>query len=129
MRLSRAVTERNRHDLIEAVRTAPLGTHVEIVTDPRSISQNRLMWLLLNNFANQLPHPQTGEYLDPDTWKCVLMKAFGKELQYVAELDGPGIVAIGYRSSKLDTHEMSNFLEFIYSEGAKRGIRFHGEAA
>ena len=55
------------------------------------------------------------------------MKALGKELSFVPSLDGQGIVAIGYRSSRLTKEEMANLIELIYSEGAKRGVAFTGK--
>ena len=58
------------------------------------------------------------------------MKAMGKKLTFMPSLDGQGIVAVGYQSSsRLNKEEFSELIELIYSEGAKRGVVFHGEAA
>ena len=127
MRISALVTLRNKADLIKAVANAPVGAQFDLADAPRTTSQNRLLWSLLSAFADQIEH--CGRKYDAGDWKCIFMKALGKELTFAPSLDGQSIVAIGYRSSRLTKEEMSGLVELIYSEGAKRGVRFHGEAA
>jgi hypothetical protein len=79
----------------------------------------------LSAFADQVEH--FGKKHDAATWKAIMMKALGKELEFVPSLDGQEIVALGYRSSELSKAEMADMIEFLYSEGAKRGVVFHGE--
>jgi hypothetical protein len=85
------------------------------------------MWVLLQNFADQVEH--CGRHYGREEWKAILMNAFGKEIDFVPSLDGLSIVALGYRSSKLSKDEMSNFIEFIYAEGAQLGVNFDREQA
>ena len=127
MRLSAQVTVRNKADLIKAVANAPVGAQFDLVDDPRTTQQNRLMWGLLNDIADQLVH--CGEKWEPEDYKCAFMKAMGIRCKIMPALDGDGVVATGYRSSKLDKAEFSELIELIYSEGVKRGVVFHGEAA
>lgn len=127
MRLSRVITARNRAELVRAVEAAPLGAQFELVDDPRTLAQNKLMWALLNDVSEQLTI--AGEKHDPDDWKCGFMKALGVKLTFMPAIDGNGVVALGYRSSKLDKGKFSELIELIYSEGARRGVVFHGEAA
>jgi hypothetical protein len=126
MRLSAIVTVRNRADLIRAVGNAPVGAQFDLVDDPRTTQQNRLMWGLLTDIADQVMHG--GEKWEPEDWKCAFLKAMGIRCKIMPALDGDGVVATGYRSSKLDKAEFSELIELIYSEGAKRGVVFHGEA-
>ena len=70
-----------------------------------------------------------GNKYEPEAWKACFLKAMGKELQFMPSLDGESIVAVGYRCSRLSKAEFSELIELIYSEGAKRGVVFHGEAA
>ena len=119
------LTPYNRAGLIAAIEDAPDGYQVEIAEEKRSDPQNRLMWRLLQCFADQVEH--CGRHYDRGTWKCILMNAFGKEIDFVPSHDGLSIVALGYRSSKLSKDEMSHFIEFIYSEGAERGVVFDRE--
>jgi hypothetical protein len=57
------------------------------------------------------------------------MKAIGVKCKIMPALDGDGVVATGYRSSKLDKERFSELIESIYEYGARRGVRFRGEAA
>lgn len=127
MRLSRTVTASNRAELVRALEAAPLGAQFDLVDDPRTLAQNRLMWALLNDVSDQLTIG--GEKHDPEDWKSAFLKALGVKLRFMPAIDGDGVVALGYRSSKLDKEKFSELIELIYSEGAKRGVVFHGEAA
>jgi hypothetical protein len=122
VRLSRTITSANRAELGRAVEAAPIGAQFHLIDEPRTGQQNRLLWPLLSAFAEQVEH--CGSKYDAETWKCILLKAFGHELQFVPDLSGLGVAAIGYRSSRLSKEEMSNFIEFIFSEGAQRGVNF-----
>ena len=127
MRISTLITVYNRADLIRAVGSAPVGAQFDLVEDPRTTQQNRLMWYLLTDIADQVT--LGGEKWDPEDWKCAFLKAMGIRCKIMPALDGDGVVATGYRSSKLDKAQFSELIELIYSEGAKRGVVFHGEAA
>ena len=126
MRLSRTITQANRADLVRAVEQAPTGAQLDLVDDPRTTAQNRLMWALLNDISDQLTHG--GEKWEPEAWKAAFLKAMGKKLQFMPSLDGKSVVAVGYHSSKLDKAEFSELIELIYAEGTQRGVVFHGEA-
>jgi hypothetical protein len=123
MRLNRTITAKNRDDLMEALRQAALGSTVEIVDDPRTSQQNRLMWALLNKVAEQVLH--CGERWEPEDYKAAFLKAMGKRLRFMPALDGQGVVAIGYRSSRLSKDEMSEMIERIYEYGQRHGVMFH----
>lgn len=125
MRLSRVITATNRAELARAVEAAPVGAYFELVDDPRTLAQNRLMWRLLNIIADQVTHAD--ERWEPDDWKCGFMKAIGIKCRFMPALDGNGVVAVGYRSSKLDKEKFSELIESIYEYGGRRGVRF-GEA-
>ena len=127
MRLSALITLRNKADLIKAVANAPVGAQFDLVDDPRTTQQNRLMWGLLTDISDQLTH--CGEKWEAEAWKACFLKAMGKKMQFMPSLDGESVVAVGYRSSKLSKAEFSELIELIYSEGVKRGVVFHGEAA
>lgn len=115
--------ERAHKEMLEDIDSAPQGAKVVLDASPgRTSAQNRLMWKLIGCFARQLP--LGGKLRDDELWKCALMKAFGKELEFIPGLDGD-IVCIGYSTSKLRRHEMPKFIEFIKAEGALRGIRFY----
>ena len=124
MRLTRTITDTNRAELMAALKAAPVGATFELVDDPRTLAQNRLMWSLLNEVSAQLPWGNPPEHYEPEDWKCAFMKAAGHKLRFMPALDGDGVVALGYRSSKLNKEEFSDLVETIYSQGLQRGVVF-----
>ena len=52
------------------------------------------------------------------------MKSMGIKLRFMPALDGNGVVALGYRSSKLDKEKFADLIETIYSQGLQRGVVF-----
>ena len=124
MRLSRTITETNRAELMAALKAAPIGATFELVDDPRTLQQNRLMWSLLNEVSAQLPWGDPPQTYEPDDWKSIFMKAAGHKLRFAPSIDGDGVVALGYRSSKLNKEEFSDLIETIYSQGLQRGVVF-----
>jgi NinB protein len=127
VRLSRTITASNRAELVAAVEAAPIGAQFDLIDEPRTGQQNRLMWKLLAQVSDQLEH--AGQKYEPEDWKCAFMKALGYKLTFMPALDGDGVVALGYRSSKLDKAKFSELIELIYSEGLKRGVVFDAEAS
>jgi hypothetical protein len=122
MRLTRTITDTNRAELMAALKAAPVGATFELVDDPRTTAQNRLMWALLNEVSAQLTIG--GERHEPEDFKCAFMKAAGHKLRFMPSLDGNGVVALGYRSSKLNKEEFADLIETIYSQGLQRGVVF-----
>jgi hypothetical protein len=127
MRLTRTITESNRAELIAALKAAPLGAQFDLVNDPRTTQQNRLMWALLTDISDQVRH--CGECWEPDDWRAAFLKSTGAKLRFMPALDGQGVVAVGYRSSKLSKEQFSDLIETIYEYGARNGVRFRGQAA
>ena len=122
MRLTRTITSTNRDELMAALKAAPIGATFELVDDPRTTAQNKLLWALLNEVSAQLEWG--GENREPEDWKCAFMKAAGHKLRFMPAIDGDGVVALGYRSSKLNKEEFSDLIETIYSQGLQRGVVF-----
>ncbi|MDR3157418.1 MAG: recombination protein NinB [Zoogloeaceae bacterium] len=82
------------------------------------------MWVLLTEFSRQLEWLVNGrlERLAPEEWKDILTAAFRREVPRVAMgLDG-GMVLLGARTSRFTKREMSDFLEFLHSAVAERGV-------
>jgi NinB protein len=124
MRLARTITAANRAEILRAVELAPLGSLIDLTTDLRTLAQNRMMWMNLSQLGEQLEHG--GEHYDAEAWKCAFLKAMGQKLEFMPALDGEGVVAIGYRSSKLSKEKFSELIERIYEYGARHGVEFHG---
>lgn len=124
MRISRTLTAQNRDEILRAVEQAPLGAHIELVTDLRTLAQNRMMWMLLSQLSEGLVH--CGEHYEADAWKAAFLKAMGQKLSFMPGLDGEGVVALGYRSSGLSKEQFSELIERIYEYGERHGVKFHG---
>jgi hypothetical protein len=124
VRLFRTITPKNRDEILRAVEAAPLGSQIDLVTDLRTLAQNRMMWMLLSQLAEGLEH--CGEHYEAEDWKCAFLAAMGVKLRFMPALDGEGVVAVGHRSSKLSKERFSELIERIYEYGARHGVEFHG---
>ncbi len=104
---------------------APFGTRVEFKETKRSLPQNDKFWAMLTDIATQKEH--CGRKYTPDTWKCLLMHAWGREVKFIPALDGEGVVPMVYRSSDLSKAEMTELIEFLFAWGAQNGVVFHDD--
>lgn len=108
----------------DAINETPLGYVVEIKEKNRTLDQNAAQWPILEAFSEQLLWPVNGQMvtMTADEWKDVLTAAFRNETSRLAMgLDG-GVVMLGMRTSKMTKKEFSNWLEFLNSVAADRGV-------
>ena len=97
------------------------GPAILTLTRPtRSLEQNRLMWPLLADFSKQAE--LFGQKLDAEGWKIVLTDAFNGDTQYLPKLDGKGMISRAVKTSVWPKDTFSAFIEFLFSEGAERGV-------
>jgi hypothetical protein len=114
----RGISDRNRlHSWVDA---APVGYHVAFTGPSRSLEQNSRMWAMLADIAKAATI--NGMKYDADQWKCIFMKAMGKDVQFLPTLDGTQFFPTGLRSSDLSVQEMSDLQTFMESWAAERGI-------
>jgi hypothetical protein len=109
---------------VEAVKNAPQGHVVKINEPTRNGEQNALMWVLLDAFSRQLQWPVNGRMVQmtPEEWKDVLTAAYRKESARLAMgLDG-GVVMLGMRTSEMGKRQFAEFIEFLQSVAADRGV-------
>ena len=114
----RLVSPAHRQAAMQALQKAPDGALVTISDEPRTHEQNRKLWPLLKDVSEQILWD--GEHLTPEEWKDLLSAAF-KSAKIVSGLYGGG-VAVGTSTSKMGKKKFSEFIEFIYAEGAERGV-------
>ena len=126
-RVFRLVNNEVRLGALECVSDAPEGYEVEVREQKRNLDQNAALWPILEEFSNQLPWPVNGEttQLTPEEWKDVLTAAFKQETRIADGLNG-GKVFLGLRTSGMRKREFSEFLDFIKSVAAERGIHLEG---
>lgn len=124
MALFRIASEALRMRIVSAVMEAPIGDFVRISKPPRSLSQNAAQWPILQAFADQLTWPVNGHQvkLDPDDWKDILTAAFKSERRVAEGLNG-GHVFLGMRTREMTKAEFSEWLDFLHSVAAERGVR------
>lgn len=118
-----------RRRALSAVADAPAGYVVTVTEPSRSRDQNAAMWPILQAFAEQLQWPVNGSMtrLSPDEWKDILSAAFKREGARLAMgLDG-GVVMLGLRTSRMGKRQFSEFLEFLHSVAADRGVVIEGQ--
>jgi hypothetical protein len=102
---------------------------VTVAEPTRSSEQNAAQWPILQAFAEQLKWPVNGEMvkLTAEEFKDILTAAFKRETARVAMgLDG-GVVMLGVRTSEMGKREFSEWLEFLHSTAALRGVEVFGE--
>lgn len=116
---------------VKAVETAPAGWVVEVREPSRSLDQNAAQWPILQAFSEQLMWLVNGQMvrMEPEEWKDVLTAAFRKEkVRLAMGLDG-GMVMLGQRTSKFGKREFSEWLDFLHSVAADRGVELERVAA
>jgi hypothetical protein len=118
-----------RRRAIAAVAEAPDGYAVTIKAPTRNLEQNALLWVLLTAFSEQLKWPVNGAMarLSPEEWKDILTAAFRNESQRIAAGLNGGMVMLGMRTSQLSKSQFAEFIEFVQSVAADRGVTLEPE--
>lgn len=118
------VHDEARRRAIQCVSEAPTGYVVECKEPVRNLDQNALLWVLLHKFSTQLKWPVNGEMvsLSTEDWKDLLTAAFRQETSRIAMGLSGGVVMLGTRTSKMGRKEFAEFIEFVQSVAADRGV-------
>ena len=113
-----------RRRAMAAVADAPEGYVIRIDEPTRNLEQNALLWVLLSEFARQLVWPVNGAMvkLEPEEWKDILTAAYRQESQRIAQGLNGGMVMLGMRTSKMGKRQFGEFVEFVQSVAADRGV-------
>lgn len=105
------------------------GRSVKITLDEfkskRSLEQNRKLWAMLHDVADQVEWPVDGrlQRLSAEDWKDILSAGLHKHQRVAQGVDG-GFVMLGQRTSKMRVSEMVELIEFIQWFGAEKGVRW-----
>jgi len=106
------------HQLLDK---APPNAVINIREATRTPDQSAKMWAMLSDIARAKPR---GRVLKSEGWKALFMDMIDKKPSWEPNLDGTGVVCIGYKSSHLTKAEMSELIECIYAFGAEHGVRW-----
>lgn len=109
------------HRLVNA---APWGAVLNVREADRTKDQNAKLWAMLSDVSRAKPE---GRRHTPDVWKALFMQACGHAVQFEVGLDGHPF-PIGFRSSKLSKHQMSELIEFMLHYGAQHGVSWSDAA-
>lgn len=101
-------------------RAVSVGWRVEFKEPKRSHEQNDRMWEMLGRISKLMEI--NGKKYPPESWKCIFMKAMGKEVSFLPTLDGEQFFPTGFRSSDLGVREMADLQTFMEAWVAERGI-------
>lgn len=113
-----------RRRAMHAVQNAPGGFSVTVGPLTRTLAQNAVQWPILEAFSQQLQWPVNShmETLTSQEFKEVFTAAFtDEEVRLAAGLNG-GVVMLGHRTSEFDKREFSDWIEFLRSIAAQRGV-------
>lgn len=115
-----------QRDLAKAIiDRAPPYAVVNVREAKRTSEQNAKLWAMLSDIARAKPQ---GRNLPTEIWKSLFMAQCGHKMRFEPDLDGEGVVAIGFRSSRLTKAEMSDLIECIAAYGAQHGVQWSDEA-
>ena len=97
---------------------------LEIKQANKSREQEKLYHELIGQIAKQAQH--MGSHWDAETWKRLIVDKYVRETglnnQIMANLDGNGLVQLGFQTRKFTKEQASEFVEFLYQWGAENGI-------
>ena len=103
---------------------------LEIKQANKSREQEKLYHELIGQIAKQAQH--MGSHWDAETWKRLIVDKYVRETglnnQIMANLDGNGLVQLGFQTRKFTKEQASEFVEFLYQWGAENGIIYETDA-
>ena len=102
---------------------------VEIIVRPvksrRTLEQNAKLWAMLADIARQVEWPVNGvmQLLDTEDWKSLVTAAARQEVRMASGLSG-GVVMLGVSTRRMTVAELGDVIEFMYSFGVERDVRW-----
>ena len=90
----------------------------------RSLDQNAAQWPILQAWSEQVEWQINGkaQFLTSDDWKSILTAAFMHETGRIAPGIEGGMVLLGARTREFTVRQFSEWLEFLHTASATRGI-------
>ena len=103
---------------------------MEIKDAAKSREQEEKYHAMIGEIAKQAQH--MGSHWDAETWKRLIVDKYVRETglnnQIMANLDGNGLVQLGFQTRKFTKEQASEFVEFLYQWGAENGIIYETDA-
>lgn len=112
--------EKDRQQVIEWIKTCPLGTRVQLKKPVRTLPQNDRMHAMITDIVKQ-KKTINGQTFEVDGWKRIFMQALGVEMETYPTLDGQGFFGV-YSTADAEKEVISNLIEFLFAWGAEQGV-------
>ena len=107
-----------------AIDKAPEGYVVAIGPETRSQEQNRKLWAMLRDVAEQAVF--NGRQYTPDHWKIFMVSGFRQEMPHKGLNNEPVMLSTSTRV--MTKSDFSDFIEYIYATGIDLGVIFSDPA-
>ena len=100
---------------------------MDIQQAPKSRPQEEKYHAMIGEIAKQAEH--LGAKWDAESWKRLLVDQFLRENgkggnRVLPNLDGTGIVQLGFQTRKFSKEQASEFVEWLFAWGAEHGITY-----
>jgi len=116
-----------RHNWEKITKALDSGKHLtmEIKLASKTREQEEKYHAMINDIAKQAQH--LGAKWSSEDWKRLLVDQFLREEaniqgKIIPNLDGTGIVQLGFQTRKFTKEQASEFVEWLYSWSANNGI-------
>ena len=97
---------------------------LEVKDASKSREQEEKYHAIIGDIAKQAQH--MGAKWDSETWKRLLCDKFVREIglssQIMANLDGDGLIQLGFQTRKFTKEQASEFVEFLQAWAADNGV-------
>lgn len=115
-------------DLWKWVKAMTVSGHrisIEAKPETRSTAQNRMMWAILGDLAEQVQWPVDGKLqkLAADEWKHILSAGLKKHQRVAQGIEG-GFVMLGQPTSRMTVGEMGDLITLAHAFGDERGVKW-----
>ena len=100
---------------------------MDIQQTPKSREQEEKYHAMIGEIAKQAEH--LGAKWDAESWKRLLVDQFLRENgkggnRVLPNLDGTGIVQLGFQTRRFSKEQASEFVEWLLAWGAEHGITY-----
>ena len=116
-----------RHNWEKITKALDAGKHLtmEIKLKSKTREQEEKYHAMINDIAKQAQH--LGAKWSSEDWKRLLVDKFLRETEdeqskIIPNLDGSGIVQLGFQTRNFTKEQASEFVEWLYSWAANNGI-------
>ena len=112
---------------LKAMLSAGHRMAVSVQPISKSRQQEEKYHAMIGDIAAQASH--LGAKWEAEDWKRLLLDKFARDTgrthgRVIPNLDSSGVVEVGILSRRFNTHDASEFIEWLYAWGTEHGIVF-----